>query len=327
MVLAVVLSRDILNSSATVNLPAPVQQKTDIVVRGHIEPDGEVHKLQGPSAGGVLLDLLVTKDQKVHKGQILALLEGNATQAASVDEAERALDYSRTLERQISAGAKSAELEAQRNIYDAKNVEYRRAQNFLRRQEVLFSKNMISANSIDTARTDAEMAKASFEQAGNALTAMTEVRSVDREVAHAKVLVDEAALKKARAEYERTILRSPINGTVLSISARPGELIGADGVMRVADLEKLIVIAEVDERLLSLLTDTVEAIVGGALMKHPVRAKVRYQGKEIFRQSRPISDTLMGRDARIIEVELEPMEPLPVVLGGEVEVRFVPKAL
>jgi HlyD family secretion protein len=327
LLIALLIARHIAASNAVEAEAARDRAKTDIVARGHIEPDSRVLNLQGPTVGGVLQELLVTQGQQVKKGQVLALLEGNATQAAGVAEAERALIYSKMLDKQVAAGAKKADVEAQNSVIEAKKIELTRTQSDLKRQEMLFGKQMISAQAIDRARAENDVAQAAVQQAQHALVAMNEVRGVDRNVADAKVAMDEATLQKARAELDRTVLRAPIDATVLSIATRQGEAIGADGVMRIAALDHLIVVAEVDEHFMPKLGADVHAVIGGPLLAQPVPAKIRYRGQEIFRQARPISDTLMGRDARIVEVELEPAGQLPLVLGGEVEVRFVAGAM
>jgi HlyD family secretion protein len=323
LLLVLLVARYIAVSSAAEAEAVRDRARTDIVVRGHIEPESRVLNLQGPAVGGVLQELRVAEGDQVKKGQVLALLEGNATQAAGVVEAERALIYSKMVDKQVAAGAKKADIEAQQSVIEAKKAELARAQSDLKRQEMLFGKQMISAQAIDRARTESDIAQDALQQSQHALVAMNEVRGVDQNVANAKVAVDEATLEKARAELDRTVLRAPIDGTVLSIAARQGEAIGADGVMRIAALDHLIVIAEVDEHFMPQLDANAHAVIGGPLLAQPVQAKIRYRGQEIFRQARPISDTLMGRDARIVEVELEPAGPLPLVLGGEVEVRFI----
>ncbi|RXZ38194.1 HlyD family efflux transporter periplasmic adaptor subunit [Oxalobacteraceae bacterium CAVE-383] len=324
---AALIARHIAASNAADEEAARDRARTDIVARGHIEPESRVLNLQGPAGGGVVQELKAGQGDQVKKGQVLALLEGNATQAAGVAEAERALNYSRMVDKQVAAGAKKADIEAQKSVIEAKKADLARTQNDLKRQEMLFGKQMISAQAIDRARTENDIAQAALEQARHSLVSLNEVRGVDQNVANAKVAVDEATLQKARAELDRTILRAPIDGTVLSIATRQGEAIGPDGIMRIAALDRLIVVAEVDEHFMPKLGANVHAVIGGPLLAQPVQAKVRYRGQEIFRQARPISDTLMGRDARIVEVELEPAGPLPLVLGGEVEVRFVAGAM
>ena len=64
------------------------------------------------------------------------------------------------------------------------------------------------------------------------------------------------------------------------------------------------------------------ASIEGPLLAEPVPAAVSRVAYEVYRQRRPSSDILLGRDARVVEVEVAPLKPLPPVIGAEVTVRF-----
>jgi HlyD family secretion protein len=123
---------------------------------------------------------------------------------------------------------------------------------------------------------------------------------------------------------ERAQIVAPGPGTVLSIQARAGEAIQADGVLRMADLSHLIAVAEIDEAKAGLVTEGMTAQIEGNLLPQPIQATVTRVAREVFRQKRPSSDVLIGRDARIVEIELTPQTPLPQVVGGEVMVHLLP---
>lgn len=299
---------------------------TSIVARGHIEPDGSVLALQGPMSGGVVRHLLVAEGSKVIRGQPLAYLEGYETQSASVQVAEKAVKYYASQQRQSIDGAKQSTIQAQQNVVAAKTVMALRAKRDLERVEVLFGDQLVSRQALDRAAADRDIAVSELDQAKSSLAALSEVREVDRDVSEARVAIEVATLVKAKFELERTIVRAPIDGTVLSIFARDGEAIGENGVMRIASLDQLNVIAEVDEHFVSKIRVGGISILQGSLLNSPIQATVISIGKEVFKQKRPYPDTLVGRDARIVEIKLKPSIPLPVVIGGEVEVKFAVNA-
>lgn len=308
---------------AAQNAVNPGLLQTDIVVRGRIEPAERVITLQGPTAGGVVKSLLVQQGQQVEAGEIIALMDGYETHRINVIVAEKKLIHSRMVKAQVTSPAKKSDLSAQFNIILAKNADLVRSKRDLDRQQSLFSSGMISQQALDRAATEYTLAEMALEQAKNTLNSLGEIRDVDKEVAIAQVSVDEAMLDKAKAELERMVIRAPIAGTVLKIFTRPGESIGGDGILRMASMGKLIVIAEVDEHLVQALHGKTTAMIEGPLVKQPIPAVVSNFSREIFKQARPNSDVLIGRDARILEVELTPLKDLPVILGGEVFVRFI----
>ena len=69
----------------------------------------------------------------------------------------------------------------------------------------------------------------------------------DVALAEAQVANAEAALDRARSDAALTRLYAPIAGTVLRIHARPGDQVGADGLLELADLGRMDVVADVYE--------------------------------------------------------------------------------
>jgi HlyD family secretion protein len=57
----------------------------------------------------------------------------------------------------------------------------------------------------------------------------------------------EASCELAQTQLNRTIVAAPIEGTVLKIFVRPGELLGNAPILQMADLSKMAVVAEVHE--------------------------------------------------------------------------------
>ena len=99
-------------------------------------------------------------------------------------------------------------------------------------------------------------------------------------------------------------------------------MIAADGLLRMADLSHVIVVAEVDESEIGQVSLGMVAQIDGEVLAQPINASVTRVAHEVFRQKRPASDVLIGRDAKIVEVELTPQTPLPAIMGGEVMVQF-----
>ena len=91
-----------------------------------------------------------------------------------------------------------------------------------------------------------------------------------------------------------------------------------------ADVSHLIVVAEIDKSRMAKVKLGMKAQIDGNITPQLIDATVTRLGYEVYREKRPESDVLIGRDARIVEVELTPQTPLPVVVGGEVMVHLLP---
>ena len=57
-------------------------------------------------------------------------------------------------------------------------------------------------------------------------------------------------------------------------------------------------------------------------LDRPIKGRVSRVSHEVYREKRPASDVLTGRDARVVEVDVTPETPLPAILGAEVTVRL-----
>jgi HlyD family secretion protein len=306
--------------------PAPVGGKGDIVARGRIEPQGRVQAISGPAGTGLIEKLQVDEGDTVRAGQVLAVLDGYESRKADYEMAEATLQLAELQRAQVNAGAKQAEIAAQRDVVEAKRAQLELTQKQWDRHSSQDLSDAVSKESLDTLKTQLDQAKADLAAAENTLKSLTEVRAVDDKVAAEQIAVQKAAAARAKAEMERLLIRAPHDGTILSLQARAGEMIGADGVLRMGDLAHLIVVAEIDESEAAQVKDGMEGTIDGTMLGQPVKAKVTWAAHEVFRQKRPASDILIGRDARIVEVELTPATPLPAVVGGEVVVRLLPAA-
>jgi HlyD family secretion protein len=298
----------------------------DIVARGRIEPLGRVISVNAPADTPVtvLQKLLVEQGSKVNAGQELALADDYDVRKSDLAVQKHSLTLAESQLAQVQAGAKSAEIAAQNSVIASRQAQLLQAQSQWDRSSKLFRSGFYSKDALDALRANLDQATSGVAQAKDVLKSLTEVRKADANVALAQVAVAKAAVVRAEAALERTVIRAPVSGTVLSIQARDGEAISPDGILRMADMSHLIVVAEIDESEAARVAEGMSAKIEGTMLPKPVQASVSRIAHEVFRQKRPTSDILVGRDARIVEVELTPQTPLPAVVGGEVTVRLVP---
>lgn len=293
-----------------------------IAARGRIEPVERVRAVHGPSEGGVVRQLLVEQGEKVTAGQILAILDGHDIRLAEVLMAERTLALTVLLREQTIAGAKRSDIAAQRNVLAAKEARHDMLEREWLRRKALFADGHVSQQALDSLAADRKTAENEVAQAGNVLKAQTETRGVDDRVAQARIEVERAAMERAQAQAEHLVIRAPVDGVVLSLHSRAGEVISQDGLLRMASLDRLEVVAEIEENQASRLRDGMTATIHARFLDQPVSGRVRRVSHEVFREKRPASDVLTGRDARIVEVDIAPDTPLPAILGAEVTVRL-----
>jgi len=186
----------------------------------------------------------------------------------------------------LEKGARPQEIEQARNAVEQAESEADRAKADLKRAEQLYKRGAISAQELDAAKTTANVAearlRASEEQLGllkagprpdevevaraevaAAKAALAEARTSAgmvaikrREAAAARSQVERAraALQAAEARLDYAVVRSPFAGVVARKHLEKGEAAGPQSpVYTLASLQRIWVIAEVDEEDLSAL--------------------------------------------------------------------------
>ncbi|WP_270938127.1 efflux RND transporter periplasmic adaptor subunit, partial [Falsiroseomonas oryzae] len=126
----------------------------------------------------------------------------------------------------------------------------------------------------------------------------------DVALAEAELAAAEAALARARAEATLARLRAPIAGTVIRVISRTGERAANDGVLEIADLSRMDVVADVYETDLPRLRigAPAEIVVPGEAQRFP--AAVREIGWQVRRNTQATTDPVAAVDARTVEVRL-----------------------
>jgi HlyD family secretion protein len=292
-----------------------------VVARGRIEPRDRVRIVHGGERG-VLLTVLVKEGDRIRAGDVLAEINTLPVLNARLELEERRLEEIGLQARQVRAPAKVAALASQRAIISQRAAEVSRLQGEFQRASTLFQNRVVSDSLFESRRAQLESAVHALEEARATLNSLSETRGIDAQVAEARVATQEAAVGHARAERDRAVIRAPIDGTILTIAARAGEMLGDDGLLQMADLDHLVVIAEVDESDMPRVAAGQAAKVRSALIAEQVAGRVSRSSNTLFKQKRPTSDIVLGRDAHIAEVEISPEGPLPPLVGSEVVVEI-----
>lgn len=194
---------------------------------GEVEPRSEAI-LVGTDTAGLIAAVHVRAGERVAAGAALLALD-DRRQRAALAEAEAAVVAARAQLRAAEAGRADARAEQRRAALDAER--YRD----LARSEVASSRQRF-----ETAQAQAERA--------DAAVALAEARIAEAEAALQQAL---AAVARARVDLDKTVVKAPIDGTVLRVRARPGEHAepgaSAEPLLVFGDLSALHVRVQVDE--------------------------------------------------------------------------------
>lgn len=273
---------------------------------GRVEPAGRIRTLNQPGGLSVTrLDrLLVTEGDRVAAGQVVAEFGDAAQKDAAIVQAEASLAQSRASLARIRAAGRPEEIEAQRARIEALRFAESSLRRDAERAEALVPSGAGGKATAERARFAAARAAAERAEADATLERLLVPRPEDLAVAEAELAMAEAGVAKARADALLARVVAPIAGTILKVHARPGDQVGSDGLLEMADLDRLDVVADVYETDLPRLRPgaAAEVTVPGDARRYA--ATVREIGWLVRRTTQAGTDPVAAVDARTVEVRL-----------------------
>lgn len=247
----------------------PSLRPSGVGALGRIEPRSRVIDLShdaGPE-GARIGELLVTESQMVKKGEVIAIFS----------------DYERKKAKLESAQAKVPMLEAR--------IKSERANERFSMQDYERARKLVKTSAVSRSRFD--------EVERNWRQSQGTVASLEAELAATK-----ADLILAEKELEQSTLASPINGTILKIKAWPGERVTDGGVVEIADLSQMDVVAEIYERDMARVKIGQKAEIKVPGMNDSFGGTVRELGYVVRKNDMNDTDPLADRDNRVVEVRI-----------------------
>src|ERR1051325_7413095 len=176
-----------------------------VTATGKIQPEIEV-KIS-PEVSGEIIELPVKEGQIIHRGELLLRIKPDSYRA-QVEAQEAAL-----------SSARSASVQHRAELAKAEN-DYNRAQN-------LFNAHLIPEQERNAAQTTRDIAKAALE------SSLFEIQRA------------EGALRQIREALSKTVIYSPTDGTISSLTTQVGERVvgtsqfAGTEVMRIANLNNM----------------------------------------------------------------------------------------
>ncbi len=272
----IVVSQNLHRAAGTPNAQA-IQGPLLIAGPGRVEPYSEDIKI-GSELSGRLKTVRVEEGDRIRRGQVLAELE-NDDYRAQVESARANIAAKQAALRKVINGARRQERdEAWSSVSEAKAV-MENARSELRRREQLFAAAVISREELERYAREADVAKAKYDTAVQQHALVNDnAREEDRSLAESDLQLAQAQLQEAEARYEKTFIRSPIDGSVLRKHHRNGESVSnsstvPDPILTIGDRTTLCVRVDVDE------TDVSKVLVGQrAYVTADAFGKVRFWG-------------------------------------------------
>lgn len=269
------------------------QKPQAVSALGRLEPEHGIIRVAAAStpdavSGAVLAELHVREGDDIREGDLIAVLDTAPVLVARLQEAEAAVALA---EREVEAARSRAVETCVRADVAADEAD---------RRERLRAQGVAGEEEAESARGEAEARKASCASA-----------STDVRLSETAILVARAHVARVQAELERSQIRAPLDGRVLDITVREGELVGEKGIIEMGRVNHMFAIAEVYETDIRFVRTGQRATVSSAALDQDLSGSVKYIRQKVQKQDEIGTDPAARKDARIIEVEIELKDSAP----------------
>lgn len=284
--------------------------------------------------------LLVKQGEKVKSGQVIAVLDNYENLQTALKLALEEVKVAQANLADVKAGAKTGEIEAQKAdigrleaqlhgelIAQDKAIarleaELNNGQIEYQRYQQLFQNGAVTASQLDSKQLTMRTA---FEQLNEAnvnrnriaatlqqqikaaqatLNQIAEVRPTDVQMAQAEINRAIANVAKAQADLNLAYIHAPIDGQILKIHTRPGEVVGNKGIVALGQTARMNVIAEVYELDVSKLRFGQKATITSNAFSGKLYGIVSEIGLQVNPQEILSTDPTADVDSRIVEVKI-----------------------
>ena len=299
----------------------------------YVAAEGKVEAMPGydvdvgtSELNGRIAKIFVKEGEQVHKGQTVAELENEDLQAQVMQgESELTVAKARLIE--LESGARKEEIREADARLKGDVARLDEARNQLQRNRDLRRQNMVPQATLDNAEAAFKAAQAAVnESIQRKLLLVKGPKPQTVQVYRDQVQQAEATLDYYRKRLDKTIIRSPIDGTVIERYLDEGEGVTPEiPILAIADLSKIWVNAEVDE------TDIGRVHVGekaqitsnaypGQTFAGSVREIANYAGARKIRPSNPA----VNLGLKVVQVKIQIETQTPLRLGMSVDVKITP---
>jgi HlyD family secretion protein len=296
---------------------------------GRVEPVSEDIKI-GSELSGKLQSVEVEEGNTIHKGQVLAVLV-NDDYRAEVMSAEADVVGKEAMLRKVINGARPQERSEKLSSVREAQAVMDNAKAEANRYQKLFAAGVVSQEEAERYAREYDVAKAQYQESVERHSLIDDhAREEDVAFAQADLKLSQARLEDARAKYEKTRIKSPIDGTVLRKHHRDGESVSnsstaPDPILTIGDTKVLRVRVDVDETDVSKVRVGTNAYVtADAFGQQKFWGHVVRVGEQLGPKNVRTDEPTEHVDRKILEtlVELDPGAPLP--MGLRVDAYIVP---
>src|SRR5712692_2090468 len=296
---------------------------------GRIEPGDGIVRVAAPYVAGrppLVRSLKVREGDMVRKGQLLAELDSRAELEVALRQNVARVAVARSRLAQVKAGPKAADVAAQQAEIAQTEARLEHARDELRRFTQLRQTDDVTQSELAAKENAVRVLEHAVEASRDRLRSLSEVRASDVAVAQAELDAATADAERARAILKSTRVHSPVEGRVLKIRVQTGEQAGPDGLLDLAESNRMYAVAEVYENDIARVRVGQKAVVSGDLLPQPVTGVVERIASEVSKLSVLPDEAIQFTEGRVFRVRIKLDNPELVAgrIRAKVMVRIGP---
>jgi HlyD family secretion protein len=278
----------------------------DVVALGRLMPQGDLVHIAPPFGSGDarIAALLVREGEAVTAGTVIAELDSLAVRRAAVAAAEANLAAHQSALEKARSNVDSSLRETAAELARARSAADLAASQ-ADRQRALFGRQLVARAALEEAESNAIRAARERDRA-EAQWGRQQGHDNQPDVALAITQLEVArqTLQEARVQLAGSYVAAPFDGTLITLHARVGERVGADGIASFGNLAQMEAELEVYQTDIARVAVGQQARLTSPALATPILGTVKSVGLQVERQSVLSSNPAANTDARVVRVRV-----------------------
>lgn len=311
-------------SSSTTVVAASAPARSSVAAEGRVTVKPDRRAVLSAEVGGRIDKILVDNLAPVHKGEVLAVIY-NADMENRIRQTQESYERARADYQELAHGSRDEDVqEAAANMHKAE-ADLDLARRNETRDRQLTEEGVLAKSRYDATVADLKKAESGLQAAQEQYRRIVSgARAETIAAAQAQMKSEQYAADSLKATYEKTYIRSPLDGIVIQRYLNASEFADVGKpVLEVADLSQMIVEAEVNEMDAGRVKEGQDAVVtSDAFPGQKFSARVYEVSMSLKKRSYDPDDPAVVVDQKVLPVKVEFVGPVPFKLGMKVDLKI-----
>ncbi len=286
--------------------PLAIADLSGIASLGFIEPEDGIFNISGAVSpqGNTVQVLYVEEGDVITSGQIIAILNSHDRLQAALNRTQAQLEVRKARLSQLLAGPRAGLLDVQQARIEQIRAQISTAKKRCERFKTLRANGTVSESAREESCLDIRTLQPGLTLERAKMKDLQDIRDVDIAVLQAEVADAQAAVDQAQSDYERSLVRSPIDGQILQVHTQAGENVKTEGIVGIGKTKQMWVRAEIYETDISDVKLGQQATIRAEGIGTDLRGEVAKVGFLVGRNRVVTLDPTANLDARVVEVKI-----------------------